>query len=197
MEFIYPAGATPLDHDAKMGLIPPLTTQRQLNAFEQANISSAIEWALKSRKLKETLVTIDGIKTLHGRMFNQTWKWAGKFRQRELNMGVEWAMIAEQVKLLCDDVSYWEQNSVFNLNEIAVRFHHRLVQIHPFPNGNGRVSRLAADLFIGYRDQAPLPWGRSVNLATESADRREYIDSLREADGGIYTRLIRFAAGGI
>jgi Fic family protein len=102
-------------------------------------------------------------------------------------------LITEQVKVLCDDVAYWEQNSVFDLTEIAVRFHHRLVQIHPFPNGNGRVSRLAADLFLGYRGLAHLPWGKSVNLATESADRREYIDSLREADGGDYARLIRFA----
>ena len=197
MEFIYPAGATPLDHDAKKGLIPPLTTQKQLNAFEQANISSAVEWALKSRTLKKTLVSIDGIKTLHGRMFNRTWKWAGAFRQRDLNMGVEWALIAEQVKVLCDDVVYWEQHSVFDLTEIAVRFHHRLVQIHPFPNGNGRVSRLAADLFLGYRNIANLPWGKSVNLANESPDRREYIDSLREADGGDYVRLIRFAMGSV
>lgn len=193
MKFIYPAGATPLDQDARNGLIPPLTTQQQLNAFEQSNISSAIEWALRSRKLKATLVTIEGIKLLHKKMFDQTWRWAGTFRKTQLNMGIDWSLIPEQIKVLCDDVTHWDKNTTFNLTEIAVRFHHRLVKIHPFPNGNGRVSRLAADLFLKYRKKEILPWGKSINLIDDTPNRREYIAALQEADNGNYGRLIRFA----
>ena len=196
MDFTYPDGATPLDHDAKLDLIPALTTQKQLNAFEQANISVAIEWAIKSRKLKITLVSVDGITTLHKKMFSQTWRWAGCFRRKELNIGVEWIMIPEQLRALCDDVSYWTEHTVFEPTEIAVRFHHRLVQIHPFPNGNGRLSRLAADLFLQYRKVPSLTWGGPIDLNSHGPDRREYIASLRDADGGGYDRLIRFAKRG-
>ena len=193
MDFSYLDGATPLDHDAKLELIPALTTQKQLNAFEQANISVAIEWAIKSRKLKTILVSVDGITALHKKMFSQTWRWAGRFRRKELNIGVEWIMIPEQLRALCDDVLYWTEHAVFEPTEIAVRFHHRLVQIHPFPNGNGRLSRLAADLFLQYRKVPPLTWGGTIDLDNNGPHRREYIASLRDADGGGYDRLIRFA----
>jgi Fic-DOC domain mobile mystery protein B len=196
MGFTYPDGATPFDHDAKLELIPALTTQKQLNAFEQANISVAIEWAIKSRTLKATLVTVEGVTTLHKKMFSQTWRWAGRFRRKELNIGVEWIMIPEQLKALCDDVSYWTEHAVFEPTEIAVRFHHRLVQIHPFPNGNGRLNRLVADLFLQYRKRPSLTLGGIIDLNNNGPDRREYIASLREADVGGYGRLIRFATRG-
>ena len=131
---------------------------------------------------------------LHKKMFSQTWRWAGRFRRKELNIGVEWIMIPEQLKALCDDVKYWSEHSVFEPTEISLRFHHRLVQIHPFPNGNGRLSRLAADLFLQYRKVPPLTWGGTIDLNNDGPDRREYIASLREADVGGYERLMRFAS---
>ena len=193
MEFIYPEGATPLDHDAKVGLIPQLTTQKQLNAFEQANISSAIEWATKSRKLRKNLTTIEGLKLLHQKMFSMTWRWAGNFRRSQLNIGIAWQHIPERLHALCADVAYWEQNAIFDMIEIAVRFHHKLVYIHPFPNGNGRFSRLAADLFLEYRQYPRLTWGKSLSLIDDSPDRRAYIESLRAADKGVYQQLLHFA----
>ena len=102
-------------------------------------------------------------------------------------------MIPEQLRALCDDVLYWTEHTVFEPTELAVRFHHRLVQIHPFPNGNGRLSRLAADLFLQYRKVPPLTWRGTIDLNNDGPHRREYIASLRDADGGRYDRLIRFA----
>jgi len=194
MKFTNPPGATPIDLDSGDDLIPPLTTQEQLNQFEQTNITLALEWATKSRKLKSTLLTVNGLVDLHRKMFDQTWGWAGKFRRKDLNIGAAWAQVPEQTKSVCDDVSYWDVNNIFSRVEIAVRFHHRLVLVHPFLNGNGRHSRLAADLFLHYRKQKRLSWGGRISLAESSPDRNEYILALREADRGEYERLIRFAS---
>lgn len=193
MEIKYPEGATPLDPDSARGLIPRLTIQSELNEFEQTNIQLAVEWATKSRKLKRELVSIEGIKLLHQKMFDLTWKWAGRFRQHETNLGVSWQQIPEQLKNLCDDVRCWEKEGTYQPNESAVRFHHRLVSIHPFPNGNGRLGRLASDLYLEYRKLPSLSWGTSVDLAGNSADRKEYLAALRDADKGKYERLIHFA----
>ena len=193
MEIKYPDGATPLDPDSARGLIPRLTIQSELNEFEQTNIQLAVEWATKSRKLKQELVSIEGIKLLHRKMFDLTWKWAGKFRQHETNLSVSWQQIPEQLKNLCEDVSYWKSHKTYPPVEAAVRFHHRLVSIHPFPNGNGRLSRLAADLLLEYGKESPLKWGASPSLANDSAARKEYLAALREADKNKYDRLIRFA----
>lgn len=195
MEIKYAEGATPLDQDAAKGLIPRLTLQSELNEFEQTNIQIAVEWASKSRKIKHELVSIEGIKLLHKKMFDLTRKWAGKFRQHETNFGIDWHRIPEELKKLCDDVHYWEQHKTFLPIETAVRFHHRLVSVNPFPNGNGRVSRLAADLYLEHRKHPVLLWGATDALVDDSVDRREYLAALRDADKGRYDRLISFARG--
>ncbi len=196
MEIKYPEGVTPLNPDAAKGLIPRLTLQSELNEFEQTNIQIAVVWASKSRKLKRELVSIEGIKFLHKKMFDLTWRWAGKFRQHETNFGVSWHEIPEELKKLCDDVIYWEQHKTFQPIETAIRFHHRLVSIHPFPNGNGRVSRLTADMYLEYLKQPPLSWGARDTLVGDSIDRKEYLAALRQADTGEFERLIRFATAG-
>lgn len=193
MEIKYPEGATPLDPDSARGLIPRLTMQSELNEFEQTNIQLAVEWATKSRKLRRELVSIEGVKLLHRKMFDLTWKWAGKLRQHETNLGVPWHNIPEELRKLCDDVQYWDEHAVYQPIEAAVRFHHRLVSIHPFPNGNGRLSRLSADYYLIYRKHQSLSWGVTENLADSSVDRKEYLAALREADKGKYERLISFA----
>lgn len=193
MKFRYPEGATPLDPDAAHGLLPHLSTQNELNEFEQANIQAALEWAARSRKLKRELISVEGIKLLHLKMFDQTWKWAGEFRRYDTNLGVPWHQIPERLKSLCDDFAYWDLNKTYELIEAAVRFHHRLVSIHPFPNGNGRLSRLAADLFLGYRRHSELSWGAADTLNVNSSDRQEYLAALREADKGKFERLLKFA----
>ncbi|MCX6124058.1 MAG: mobile mystery protein B [Proteobacteria bacterium] len=190
VEIKYPEGATPLDPDSARGLIPRLTMQSELNEFEQTNIQLAVDWASKSRKLKQGLVSIEGIRLLHRKMFDLTWKWAGKFRQHDTNLGVSWHKIPEDLKNLCDDVLYWEAHNTYSPIEIAVRFHHKLVSVHPFPNGNGRLSRLVADLFLEYRKHSPLSWGAADSLGDDSVDRKEYLASLRDADKGKFERLL-------
>jgi Fic-DOC domain mobile mystery protein B len=125
-------------------------------------------------------------------MFCDTWSWAGKFRQRQTNIGVSSVYIMQELKILMDDVIFWQDNSTFPVREIAVRLHHRLVFIHPFPNGNGRFSRLFADLYIINKDEPRFSWGKN-NLVKDSVFRDQYLKALRSADMGDYTKLIIFA----
>jgi Fic-DOC domain mobile mystery protein B len=190
-DFNYPQGATPLDRNEIEGLIPThITTRSELDRWEQDNINEALAW-LDLYNPKDIL-TEAFMKRLHKRMFGNVWKWAGTFRRSDKNIGVSWRMIPNDLKQLCDDVRYWIKNQTFQDDEIAARFHHRLVQIHPFSNGNGRHARLMADILLEhFFDEPPFTWG-TANLVQTGEDRRQYIESLRAADKGDYEPLMRF-----
>lgn len=187
-----PEGATPIDQEEAEGLIPGLTTRAELNAFEQQNIARAVLWSRTSKRLKKSLIQIDSLKLLHKRMFDQTWKWAGKFRSSGKNIGVDAIQIQPQLHSLCGDFEYWVRNEYYSIEECAIRFHHRLVSIHPFPNGNGRHARLASDLVLFYADKKPFSWGGN-SLDVEGKTRSEYISALQRADRGDYSQLLKFA----
>ena len=191
MKFVYPPGATPIDANEAAGLIPShITLQSELNEWEERNIRDARIWAF-SRKRKD-LLSEKFILRLHEKMFKDTWKWAGEFRKTNKNIGAPWYRISQDVRNLCDDAGYWTADGTYPEVELAVRFHHRLVLIHPFPNGNGRHSRLMADLIMSRLAQKPLTWGH-VDLTGEGENRRKYIDALHAADKGNIRPLIDFA----
>nr|CAA9256383.1 conserved hypothetical protein [uncultured Armatimonadetes bacterium] len=204
MELLYPEGATPLDPDAKAGLIPDLSTQAELNEWEAANIAAALRWALRSRTLRRDLLSVSGLLLLHRRMFDATWSWAGQFRRIDTNLGVASHQVPSAVASLCADTRYQIEQSVYPWDELAARFHHRLVLIHPFANGNGRHARLATDLLLSQNGQPVFTWGFATltarvpspppdTLVADSPVRREYLAALREADQGTFDRLLRFA----
>lgn len=183
-------GATPLDHQDLMDLIPShITTQEQLNAWEEKNILKALPWAFKQKEI----VSPPFIKKLHQQMFDKTWKWAGQFRITDKNIGVHWSQISVKMKELCDDVHYQIDHASFSNDEIAVRFHHRLVWIHPFTNGNGRLSRLMADMLITRLGEKRFGWGMHQDLYKATSVRKEYIQALQFADRGDYSKLLTFA----
>lgn len=190
-DFEYLQGATPLDKNEIEGLIPThITVRGELDRWEQDNINEALAW-LDSHKPKDILNEAF-MKRLHKRMFGNVWKWAGTFRRSDKNIGVMWRMIPNDLKLLCDDVHYWIEHHTFLEDEIATRFHNRLVQIHLFPNGNGRHARLMADILLKqYFKKLPFTWGMA-NLAQKGDDRTQYIKSLKAADNGDYGLLMRF-----
>ena len=178
MDLITPEGATPLDPDTVAGLIPGLTTQAELNEFEAANIAAAVRWAVRSRVLRRDLLSAEGLRRLHRRMFDRTWRWAGDFRRTQTNIGVEWHQIPIQLSALCTDTLYQREHAAFGdtpagWDEWACRFHHRLVLIHPFPNGNGRHARLATDLLLSQSACRPSPGARPPrSSAMGRPDRR-------------------------
>jgi Fic-DOC domain mobile mystery protein B len=128
LDLEYEEGQTPLNEEEKEGLlIKTITTHAELDEYEQLNIENAIEWLIKQKLKKETILTDHFIKVLHKRMFGKVWKWAGEFRQSEKNIGVKWINIWHDLKVLLDDTNYWIDNATFPPDEIAIRFKHRLV----------------------------------------------------------------------
>ncbi len=190
MQLDYPPGATPLDADELASLIPShLTTQGQLNEWEQLNILHGEAWAQRQRK---DLLTEAFVRQLHRQMFGETWKWAGEFRKSDKNIGVDWFNIGTELKKLLDDARYQADHGTFAADEIAVRFHHRLVAVHPFPNGNGRHARLMADLLVERLGRPRFSWG-CQSLADLSVTRKRYIAALQTADRRDIAPLLAFA----
>ena len=191
--FGYQAGQTPLDPEQISGLkIKTIATQQQLNEFEQANINEALIWLTSKRKIKN-LLSEKFIIQVHQRMFGLVWNWAGQFRRKETNLGVYWTKIRVELTQLVADVNFWVEYQSYLPDEVAIRFKHRLVAIHCFPNGNGRHSRLMADLIIQHVfGSAKFNWGQS-SLVEPSAQRSVYLKALKLADNGDYTELLKFA----
>lgn len=183
------ATATPLTEEEREELIPSYIALRaELNEAEQQNILEAENWAFSRAR---NVLCEDFLIELHKRMFQKVWRWAGHVRQSERNPGVEAYRISTDLRQLIDDGHYWVAHNTYELDEIAARFSHRLVQIHPFPNGNGRHSRTAADLLLVNSGQERFSWGRK-NLADISHTRKQYIDALHAADGHDYAPLSEF-----
>lgn len=190
MRFIYAEGATPLSPDEIHNLIPKhLTTQKELNEWEQFNIVKGENWAFGIKR--KDILSIEFAKKLHKQMFNETWSWAGVFRKSQTNIGVNSIYIPQELKAIFNDVEFWLSNNTYDMREIAIRLHHRLVFVHPFPNGNGRFSRLFADLLLQNNNEVSFSWG-SCSLIEDSIIRKQYISALKEADMGDYRKLIEF-----
>jgi Fic-DOC domain mobile mystery protein B len=182
--------STPLEPEELEQLIPSYITLRsELNEAEQAGISDADRWAFSRRRhvLDEAF-----LRRLHHRMFRSVWAWAGELRRTERNIGIDAYRIPQELRQLVEDARFWVDNVSYEPDEIAVRFHHRLVAIHPFPNGNGRHARLAADLLLRQLGRSRFSWGR-INLVEPHVTRQAYIAALRKADAHDFTDLLRFA----
>jgi Fic-DOC domain mobile mystery protein B len=190
--FEYPEGATPLDPNETEGLLlTHITTRAELDRWEQDNIVESLAWL--DRRRPSDILNEPFVKELHRQMFGHVWKWAGQFRQSDKNIGGPWHQVPMALKNLCDDTRLWMKLRGESPDEMAVRFHHRLASIHPFPNGNGRHARLMADLLLeNVLKHARFTWG-SRDLSKASDVRRRYIAALRAADGHDYTPLLRFA----
>ena len=181
---------TPLEAEEREQLIPSYITLRsELNEAELTNIADATKW-ISSRKRE--VLDAGFLNELHKRMYGQVWKWAGTYRTTARNIGVEAYLIAHQLYQAIDDAKFWVANRTFEPDEIAVRFSHRVVAIHPYPNGNGRFSRMIGDLLAVQLGQPRFTWGQ-VNLVDPSETRKAYIAALKAADAGDLGPLIAFA----
>lgn len=188
--FDEPEHATSLTPEEMRDLIPAYIAYRsELNEAEQENIAGALAWALGR---KRDLMSEKFIRDLHRRMLGDVWKWAGKFRSSERNLGIPFYEIPVAVRHLLDDTKTWIEFDTYAPDEIAVRFHHRMVQIHPFANGNGRHSRLMADLLIVRLGREQFSWGRQ-GLRKAGAMRKRYIAALQTADNHDIRPLLAFA----
>jgi Fic-DOC domain mobile mystery protein B len=186
-------GNTPLSPEEQDELIPDLTTKEELNEWERQNILEAYGWALDPRNLhRQDPFSEAYVRELHLRMFDQTWKWAGRYRTTEKNLGIPHFQIRESLAALLGDVRYWAAERTYEPDEIAIRFHHRLVSIHPFPNGNGRHARLSADVLAQRLGRPIFTWG-GADITQAGDFRRVYINALRAADKNDILPLLAFA----
>ena len=182
--------ATPLTEEEKRDLkLSYIASRSELNAAEQENIARGQNWALRRRR---DILSESFIRELHRHMLGDVWRWAGNFRTSERNLGIDFWEIPVAVRMLLEDAKTWIEKDTYPPDEIAVRFHHRLVHIHPFPNGNGRLARLMADLLIKQLGGAPFSWGRG-SLRDHGDLRKGYIAALQAADNHDIRPLLDFA----
>jgi Fic-DOC domain mobile mystery protein B len=188
--FEEPDDATPLTAEERADLVPAHIAYRtELNDAEQENILRAQDWALRRRR---DLLTEKFINDLHRHMLGDVWRWAGRFRTSAKNLGIPYYEIPVALRQLLDDAKAWIEHGAHPPDELAVRFHHRLVRIHPFPNGNGRHARLMADLLVMSLGGDRFSWGRAT-LQDVGALRRAYITALQAADNHDIGPLVAFA----
>ena len=194
LDLDYIDGQTPLDDDEKEGLlIPEISTRGELDEFEQKNIEQAIQWTLQKNFKQEDIFTEMFLRDVHRKMYGEVWSWAGEFRKTDKNIGVDKWQIGTNLKALLDDALFWKAKNVYGPYEFTIRFKHKLVSIHCFPNGNGRHSRLIADIIIDKVFKKPIfTWG-SGNLVKSGDTRTKYLQGIKEADHGNYGKLISFA----
>src|SRR5262249_37807778 len=180
--------STPLSYEELQGLrLPYITLRHELNEAEQANILAASQ----SARRRKFVLNEQNLNRLHDEMFGDVWDWSGTFRTTNKNIGVPYQQIAERVRVLLDDCIYWQAHATYPPDEIAARFHHRLVQVHPYPNGNGRHARLAADLLLESMGRSAFTWG-SASLVSAGETRARYIAALKSADNHDYRQLFAF-----
>ncbi len=194
IELNYIEGQTPLDDDEKEGLInKAVATRQELDAFEQFNIQKAMLWLVGKKFTAKQILTEKFVMGLHKRMFGEVWRWAGTFRNTNKNIGIDKYLISLELRVLLDDCNYWIDNQTFPPDEIAIRFKHRIVVIHCFANGNGRHSRLIADVIIEKLLGGEVFSWSGNNLISAGEARRFYLKALRNADRNNFSDLIFFA----
>ncbi|MEO5564863.1 MAG: mobile mystery protein B [Chitinophagaceae bacterium] len=192
----YTDGQTPLEEDEKEGLlIKTISTRGELDEFEQQNIEKAVLWTMKRKFKSVDILSESFIKELHRKMYADVWKWAGEFRKTNKNIGVDKLEISVELRKLIDDCIFWIDKKSFDDDEIAVRFKYRIVSIHCFANGNGRHSRLIADIISEHIFKKPVfSWG-AANLVKQGDARKAYLKAVKAADFGNYELLLAFARG--
>lgn len=191
--FQEPDDATPLDPALRGDLLQTwITTRADLNEAEEENILDGADWARRRRGGAEALLNEDFSKSLHEQMFGDVWKWAGSYRQNELNIGIAPHLVPAEMPVMFDNARFWVENNTFPPDDIAVRLHHRLTQIHGFPNGNGRHARMMADLLIEKLGGKPFSWG-SGSIHDTGTLRMTYINALKAADNHDFAPLLAFA----
>lgn len=194
LELEYTYGQTPLEEEEKEGLlIKHITTKKELDEFEQQNIEKALEWVIGRKFTVENILNEGFVLNLHKMMLGDVWKWAGKFRTSNKNIGIDKLLISTHLYQLNEDCKFWIENKTFEPDILAIEYKHRIVKIHPFANGNGRHSRLMADIIIEkLLGREIFTWGK-MNLSGTSEERKIYIDSIIKADKGNIKPLIEFA----
>ena len=185
------AGATYIDDISGLKLdTSKQYTMDEIYLYEAKNITKAtLKYLSATPDTKLAPFTYEWFMILNTDMFGDVWDWAGKFRHVELSIGIKAYLVSTEIKKLVDDLAFWHENKTFEVVEIASRLHHRAVHIHPFLNGNGRWSRMLANIYLKQNGLEPTKWNENL-LSKENPHRDDYINALKRADEGDYSVLI-------
>ena len=82
-------------------------------------MEKAVEWTIHTKLKPERILTEKFVKEIHKKMYGDVWKWAGKFRKSDKNIGISWPQISIELKNLIDDTNFWIKNKTFEPEEIA------------------------------------------------------------------------------
>jgi Fic-DOC domain mobile mystery protein B len=182
-------GETPIDPSHLKD--KSIKTREQLNIAEAENILNPIVKYLGAKPSKKLApFDLNWFKQLHEEMFCDVWEYSGRFRLEDLNLGCQWQNIQTELYQLEGDIAYWMENATYETLEIAVRIHFRAVQIHPFPNGNGRWSRLLGNIFLKQNDHRLVKWPEETIGVEKSVARDAYLAAVKKADTGDLSDLI-------
>ncbi|MCX6937316.1 MAG: mobile mystery protein B [Verrucomicrobia bacterium] len=189
------SGTTPVSPDEERFLIPGVATLTELNLLERDNILEARRWLFAPRRKLAPADLLDHlfVRDLHRRMFRHVWRWAGKIRDCELNLGVPPLEVQTRLFSFLQDARAWHEHGAFPSDELSVRVHHGLVAIHPWRNGNGRHARLLADRLAVALDRPSFTWGGGAELEAKNDTRARYLTALKAADAGDFGPLVAFA----
>lgn len=175
-------GETPID-DISGLRVKGISTRAQLNAAEAENVLKATLKYLASRPSRRTApFSVAWMLKLHREMFGHVWSWAGEIRTCDLNIGVPYFQVRQELYNLAEDLATWRKFG-HDFVEQAARLHFRSVRIQPFLNGNGRWARMLANILLKQNRSPIVEWPEEV-IGTESTVRNEYIAAIKEADGG-------------
>jgi Fic-DOC domain mobile mystery protein B len=178
-------GQTPLDDPSGLR-IKGIRTTTELNAAEAENIRKAtIKYLVSKPSKRSARFDLAWLLMLHNEMFGEVWEWAGTLRKTETNIGSRPHQIEIDLHNLLEDLKAWNMP----LLEQAVRLHHCAVKIHPFRNGNGRWSRMLANIWLKLHGAEPIEWPEST-IGTASTIRAAYLEAVKVADGGDYSKLL-------
>ena len=185
-------GQTPLEPEEITGLLLQIRTREALNQVEEENILRARLWAAESPLVRARLLTEPVIRRVHRQMFGGVWRWAGKYRTSERNLGHPWQRLSADIHQLCGSFAFRVEQKSEDPDELAVDFHYQLVRVHAFPNGNGRHARFCADRLVENLGRAAFSWGRA-DLARTGDARAQYLSALIEADAGDPVAMLKFS----
>jgi Fic-DOC domain mobile mystery protein B len=183
-----PYGSTPYEDDIsglKLKVKPSqILTRKDVYIAEAENIRKVIMKYLTDTPTKEIApFNLSWMLQLHKEMYYDVWDWAGTVRKTDLSLGVDKNQIFIQLRNLCDDIIFWENNNYFDLYEIAAKIHYNAVRVHPFLNGNGRWSRMLSNIYLMQNDLNLVKWNEN-ELAKNNDSRKNYIDCIKKADEG-------------
>ncbi len=154
--------------------------------FEAHNHDKAIDYLFSIINDNYILRSID-ILSLHGLVLRSIEDdFAGRLRNGGVRIsGANFVPPnASKVSDLLDELIDFINTNPLNLNdiELATIFHHKLVWIHPFFDGNGRTVRLSMNLLL-------MRCGFPPAIILKN-DRKKYYEALNQANNGNYQKLI-------